>query len=194
MPAELTPRVLTSLDVARGNADRILYTLAFLGLTDESGKKTAQAERLRRTRDTEYVRLLAELVHHSYAQIFAAVDPATEGDLALLDAFRPFEPVGQRDRMITLFLALCREAQIVPGGPIQSKSRLRRSPEPRADGPEPDSPPRPYAGATLAGDGALISSLLEQLPPDRRWKADRRERWITALTAAVDLVIEVVPD
>ena len=41
------------------------------------------------------------------------------------DAFRQYEPGGQRQRMVTLFLALCEEAQIVEPG-------MRRSTPPPA--------------------------------------------------------------
>jgi hypothetical protein len=47
---------------------------------------------------------------------------------------------------------------------------------------------------TLASQGSIgyevIKAIIDQLPRDARWSPQRRERWLQALTAAIDLVVE----
>lgn len=42
-------------------------------------------------------------------------------------------------------------------------------------------------------DYQVISAIIQQLPRDARWTMARRERWLKAMTAAIDLLIEVEP-
>jgi hypothetical protein len=65
-------------------------------------------------------------------------------------------------------------------------------------------PPPPPAGTGSAnGTGAhdtgathpdygLLNGLLKQLPPDGKWTKARRDKWIQAMTASVDLLVDVV--
>ena len=43
-------------------------------------------------------------------------------------------------------------------------------------------------------DLRLIDNLIAVLPGSGEWTAEERERWLLALTAIVDLLIDVVPD
>jgi len=40
-------------------------------------------------------------------------------------------------------------------------------------------------------DYRVISALVHQLPQDGRWTAAARERWLTAMTAALDYMFEL---
>jgi len=37
----------------------------------------------------------------------------------------------------------------------------------------------------------LLQGLLQQLPPNKKWTQERRERWIQAFTASIDLLIDI---
>ena len=52
------------------------------------------------------------ILRQAYADIFSVIQPETATDSDYDRAFRPYIPGGQRGRMITLFLGLCREAGI----------------------------------------------------------------------------------
>lgn len=43
-------------------------------------------------------------------------------------------------------------------------------------------------------DYHLASVLIQQLPADGKWTKTRRAPWIQAMTSAVDLLVEVVPE
>lgn len=203
LPETLSTDTLRQLGVAEGNADRVLRALRFLALIDDEDHRTGSFDRLGRTREAEYERYLAEIVHRAYAAIFSAVDPAKEGAIAIHDAFRPYQPTGQRQRMVSLFLSLCRESGIVAGGPVRGQFRARR-----ATGAQRATATRGSSGQ-LAGapdrglgevpiglhrdrvDNSLLLALIDRLPLDGTWTKTQRDKWINAVAAAVDLAVDV---
>lgn len=202
LPDPLSLGALHQLGVAEGNADRVQKALRFLGLVDEENRRTDVFNRLARVSTEEYPRALAEIVQNAYAPILQIVNPDEDPELAVHDAFRGYDPAGQRVRMVGLFYALCREAEIISGGPV------KRTPTPRTRKPAQTSTPRSRAAAEnvpvaaiaeapVSGedqqlpDYRLIANLIHQLPRDAKWTQARRDRWIQALTASVDLLVEI---
>jgi Family of unknown function (DUF5343) len=203
LPEVVSRAVLHQLGAAEGNSDRIQKALQFLDLIDADGKRTATFSRLGKASETEYQEVLAEIVRAAYSQILTIVDP-NDGDIPINDAFRHYEPTGQRGRMVALFLGLCREAGMVSGGPVERRPRAKRvttgNPPSRTrrtevltnstnnnqdDGGAGEAPPP--SGA----DYRLLSALIQQLPRDGTWTQARRDRWLQAFTANIDLLVEV---
>jgi hypothetical protein len=121
----VTKDALTVLGIPEGNAPRTLQALKLLGLVSEDGGLSESAERLRRASTDEYPETLAEVIREAYAPVFAVVDPATDTEVRIGDAFRQFDPGTQRGRMVTLFLGLSAEAGIAP---VQRTPRASREP------------------------------------------------------------------
>src|SRR5207253_5036923 len=121
----------------------------FLGLLDrDSAARTPAFERLSRVTTNEYPRAMAELVQNAYAPVLAVIDPEQANDVAVHDAFRGYNPAGQRSRMVGLFLALCRESGLVEGGPIEGqRAHVRSRGAGRAVVPARVRQQRPPAGA-----------------------------------------------
>ncbi len=115
-PAILSLKALVSLGVPEGNAPRVQRAMRFLGLTNPEHELTENAIRLRKAASEEYQTILAELLRSAYAPIFESYDPATATDMDLHNAFKPYDPAGQRGQMIALFMALCREAGLASEG------------------------------------------------------------------------------
>ncbi len=113
-PNVLSLKALVSLGVPEGNAPRIDRALRFLGLVNPERELSENAVRLRKATSDEYQSVLAEIVHGAYKPIFESYDPATATDVDLNNAFKPYDPAGQRGQMIALFMALCREAGLAP--------------------------------------------------------------------------------
>ena len=209
LPDQVTRQVLDSIGVPVGNAPRTLQALRFLGLIRDDGTHTEQFDRLTRATQSEYPASLAEVVRHSYKSVFTIVDPASDGTVAVTDAFRQFRPEAQRQKMVTLFMGLCEAAEITEGAMRQRRStrevRPARRVTPRPSRKEADEVTQSSESEVTADqlstqdeqhpmDFRLISAIMQQLPTDGKWTTGRRERWVQAVTAAVDLMVEVVDD
>jgi hypothetical protein len=125
LPEVLNTQELVRLGVAEGNTTRTLRALRFLGLLDMDGRRTPIFDRLARASTMEYPQLLGEILREAYKDVFTIVDPADTNAIELDDAFRNYEPQAQRDRMVRLFVGLCREANFVSGGPLEPGHRVK---------------------------------------------------------------------
>jgi hypothetical protein len=125
LPEVLNTQELMRLSIPEGNATRTLRALRFLGLLDMDGRRTAAFDELGRANTIEYPKLLGETLKEAYHDVFVIVDPAETNATTLDDAFRNYRPQAQRERMVRLFLGLCREANIAPGGPLEPGHRVR---------------------------------------------------------------------
>jgi hypothetical protein len=89
---------------------RVASALRFLGLITEDDKPTDTLRALAAAPDEQYREILAAAIRNAYEVDFARVDPAQDGQRQIIDAFRPYQPRSQTQRMVMLFLGLCREA------------------------------------------------------------------------------------
>jgi hypothetical protein len=202
LPDPLTVTALEQVGIAPSMSSRTHQALRFLGLVDEGGNRLEAFERLRRAASDEYQAQLGHTVREAYTPIFTIVDPASDDDVALVDAFRRYEPAAQREKMVALFRGLCEAAGIIsasrPRGvrPSASAAKARRAPTSKAQVKEPTT--GPATSHMREGDEAvdlrLVSAIIQQLPRDGRWPRERRERWIAAMISAVDLVVELTAD
>ncbi len=192
LPEILSFGELQRIGIPGGNAPRTLAALRFLGLVDEEGRRTPAFDRLGVAKSDEYNATLAEIIRDAYRQVFGIADPAQNTEIEIADAFRGFEPQRQRNRMITLFMALCREAGIVSGGRApEARPRRRQRREQRPDDmPAQDDEQHEQSSTGL--DLRLLSGLIQQLPKDGNWTQARRDRWLKAMAANVDLIVTVV--
>ena len=204
LPNPVTPETLQSIGIPAGNTPRTLQALKFLTLLDDEGQQTPTMEQLARASESEYQQVLVGIVQNAYQRVFAIVDPAQDNGTAISDAFRQFEPSAQREKMVTLFMGLCAEAGIVDSSArprrsqdarrqnaVQRRTRTRSS-EVTSD--HEDTNPVEMTHPQNGVDYRLISAIVSQLPHQGTWTEPRRERWLGALTAAVDLMVEVVPE
>jgi hypothetical protein len=203
LPEVLSRQELHRLGAAEGNSDRIQKTFQFLDLIDQSGKRTPIFDRLGKASSSEYQSVFAEVVRAAYAPILSIVDPKADTDIAINDAFRHYEPAGQRAQMVVLFLALCREAALAESAAPPRHATVRREAtaavQPRGSAPRKtriiDRSEETGASDEVSGsDYRLLSALIQQLPRDGKWTERRRDRWLQAFTANIDLLIEVASE
>lgn len=202
LPDPITSGVLEQVGVPTSMTARTMQAFRFLGLIDEGGNRLASLDNLQRATTEEYPVQLAEIVRAAYLPVFSLVNPAMDSDTAIADAFRPYEPRAQRDKMIALFRGLCVEAGITAARPRSSGGAPKRqvggalSMRSRASTPRrvertltDDVSPR------LDTDGAMdtrvLTALIQQLPKERRWTTSRRARWFVTFESAVDFLVEI---
>jgi len=210
----ITMQLITVVGVAEGNASRTIQALRFLNLIDEEGYLTDNFKSLRNVSSDEYPTLLGNILKEAYSHVFMVLDPATASDEQLQNAFRYYEPRAQRQRMISLFKGLCREAQLITGssevpkrtrsatiGKSSTSSSNGRKPavtEHSAPQAVPDFASVPsqannHYQSGISQEYTLLFNLLQQLPKgeEKQWTSARREKWLQAVTASVDLLIEI---
>lgn len=123
--------LLKRIGVKDSLTKRTLSTLRTLDLVDADGRPSAACQTLINARPDQYQESLAQFVRQAYEPVFQVLDPATATGEALTNAFWGYEPRGQIDTMIRLFLALCEEAGIVAEKPVL-ESRPRKTATPAA--------------------------------------------------------------
>jgi hypothetical protein len=92
--------------------NRVSGTMRFLGLTNEQDQPTDRLQALAVAPEDQYRTILADAIRSAYETEFARIDPARDTQKQIIDAFRPYQPRSQTQRMVMLFLGLCREAGI----------------------------------------------------------------------------------
>lgn len=207
LPEVLTVQEIVRIGVSEGNASRTLQALRFLNLIDERGHRTHIFDRIGRVPTSEYAEVFGEIIKEAYKDVFTIVDPAEATDIEVNDAFRYYQPQAQRGRMVTFFMSLCQETGLVAGGPpltrkrtkgvIGSKSSiasysatLRKSQIESSHTTEAANIPN--KGSNFIDlEYTLLQGLLQQLPSNKKWTQERRDRWLQAFTASVDLLIDI---
>jgi hypothetical protein len=91
---------------------RVVYALRFLRLVEPTGRPTDRLRAIAKAPEEEWRDLLAGVVREAYAADFARLDPAQDTQPRIVSAFKRYEPRSQTDRMVMLFLGLCRAAGI----------------------------------------------------------------------------------
>jgi hypothetical protein len=215
LPDVIDKEFLVRMGVSPALATRVLQAVRFLGLVEDDGRQTEEFRRLKRVAEDDYPDYLAELLRSAYQKIFEVVDISSTDERALHDAFRYFEPSGQRVRMVTLFSGLCREAGLINDGVSPRSTPIRRpstkkhvqattqrksslKPEERQDKTinltENDEEVKNDRGKRQESGGIrypVLNALLNQLPANEKWTTKRRNQWIAAFTASVDLIVDV---
>lgn len=110
IPEYITITNLRQIGVTEALANRTMAALRFLELIREDATTTDQFRALRYASDEEYQAVLGGILDSAYKDVFDHIELSTAGDRELNNAFIPFSPGQQRSRMITLFLALAKEA------------------------------------------------------------------------------------
>lgn len=210
LPEVLTAQELVRVGVSEGNASRTLQTLRFLNLIDEMGYRTQIFDRIGRVPTSEYAEVFGEIIKEAYRNVFAIIDPAEATDIEINDAFRYYQPQAQRGRMVTLFMSLCRETGLMAGGPPVTRKRtkgatagkssmlsysttLRKSQIEASHAPETMNTPNQNS-KFIELEYMLLQEFLQQLPSNKKWTRERRDRWLQAFTASIDLLIDIEVD
>jgi hypothetical protein len=187
-----TTDILIRAGVTDSLAPRTLQALRLLELVNDDGQPTEALDALAKApTESEYQERFASLIRGVYAEVFAFVDPAEEGQERIRGAFRGFTPRGQQERMVRLFLGLAAHAGIIPESAARvasTETATRRDPVRRETRPRP-AVRRAKVTVTGAPDGLppVLAGLLNELVTiGQSWNAEQHDRWLTAFQSMVD--------
>lgn len=193
-----THEVLLRAGINDSIVPRTLKSLEGLDLIDKDGAPTQQMEGLRRATTDDFPARLEEVVRSVYAEVFQFTDPAKDDATRVADAFRAYEPVGQRSRMVTLFMGLCEAAGIVekkPRATVVTTGTARVRPTRPASPTARPASVGPRARVRNEENGlipAAITGLLASLPQEGEgWTKDRRDAFIKTFGSVLDFCYPV---
>jgi hypothetical protein len=197
LPPVVDSDVLARAGVSDSLIPRTLQAMKTLDLLTEDGRPSDVFEGIRLAPSGEYQQRLAEWLTAAYADALTFIDPATDDEVAIRDAFRKYIPTGQQGRMVTLFMGLFTAAGVMPPRqkqpaakkpqspavrPVMSKPRLATQPRGGSSSAQA-STPRPQIG----GLPPAISGLLATLPNEGgRWTQARRDQFLATFGAVLD--------
>ncbi|MEY2568520.1 MAG: hypothetical protein QOE35_3049 [Actinomycetota bacterium] len=195
-----TADVLIRAGVTVTLAPRTLQSLKQLDLLDPDGTPTEQFELLRRARgEEEFKERVQAWLRSVYSEILQYADPATDPPTRVAEAFRGYQPAGQRNRMVTLMWGLFEYAGIAAPPKERPTSPVRKA-SPRAvkAAAKATAKGRSYGGgyaqaasAQADNDGlpAGLVGLLRQIPRKGGWTRDTRDNFLRAFTAVLDFSV-----
>lgn len=197
--------VLARAGISDSLTNRTLQSLRLLDLIDESGEPTRWFQDFKTIRgEDEYRAALKEWLYAVYHDVLQYADPTTDSPERVSEAFRGYQPDGQRGRMVTLMLGLFEYAGLIEGRPATPRKAATHKPrttrttaKSSSAASRADQSQAPTSPAVLAGASGLppeLVGLLQSIPSDRRWTQQRRDAFVTAFTTVLDYSIQVVPE
>jgi len=200
LPAPINAEVLGRAGISDSLIPRTLQALQTLDLINEDGSPTPTLEGLRRCPEPEFQQRLTDWLNVAYADVRNFVDPATADEVAIRDAFRPFDPVGQQPRMVTLFTGLYAAAGVrpqknaTPRAPRAVSARAPRTAVPRgweAVVKPPKADGRKHI--TTPGIPDPLAGMLARLPdPERGWTQADRDKFLNTFGTVLDFCFPIV--
>jgi hypothetical protein len=195
LPFPVTAEVLARVGIAQSLVPRTLYALQALDLINDIGNPTETLEGIRLAPEAEHKKRLEDWLKGTYADVFSFVDPTTDDETRIRDAFRSYQPVGQQDRMVTLFQGLCTGAGIMPEKAAPT-SRIRThsassrtAPTSRRSAPTKSPPPKQTPSASLP---PALTGLLGSLPDaDSGWSRASRNKFVKTFEVVLDFCIPI---
>jgi hypothetical protein len=205
LPTPVTADVLARAGISESLISRSLQALQVLDLIGEDGRPTSVMEGLRLAPEAEFKPRMADWLNAAYADAISFVDPATASETEVRDAFRGYKPLGQQERMVSLFLGLFEAAGVAPERKRKSSSS---KPQNGASAPRPARqvriPDQVAAKAqtpvqhpvrrdhAISGLPPALSGLLTSLPQQgETWDQAEHDRFLRTFEAVLDFCYPV---
>ena len=196
----VTADVLVRAGVPESLVPRTLQAFVTLDLFNDAGNPTQTLEDIRLAPEADYKKHLQNWLKSAYADVFQFVDPTTDDESRIRDAFRSYQPQGQQSRMVTLFQGLCAAAGLVPEKEAKTAASATSSRRYRAV-PTPSAVRSPQASVGRAQSRnstdlpPALSGLLQSLPSDgNSWTKEKRQKFLNAFGTVLDLCFPVVEE
>jgi hypothetical protein len=198
LPTPITAEVLGRAGVSDSLIPRTLQALQALELIDDQGKPTPTFEGIRKAPEAEYQQRLVAWLRGAYADVFSFVDPATDDEIKVRDAFRNYTPVGQQARMVTLFLGLCAAAGMLPQGETKTRTRPARpissgTPNAGRSTARPQSRKQQQSKNSSTEMPSALAGLMASLPSEGHgWTQAEHDKFLKTFGAVLDFCFPIV--
>jgi hypothetical protein len=198
LPSPVNAEVLGRAGVSDSLIPRTLIAMQTLDLIDENGQPTSTFESIRLAPEAEYKQRLEEWLNSAYADVILFVNPGTDDEVKVRDAFRSYQPISQQPRMVSLFLGLYEAAGIAPEKSSQPRTARSTTPRPRAASVSPAAKINHRKTLTNSGSPdipAPLAGLLASLPQDANgWSKVQRDKFVTTFGAVLDFCFPIIED
>lgn len=206
LPPLVDADVLLRAGISDSLVPRTLQAMKSLDLLTDDGRPSEVFEGIRLAPTVEYQQRLTEWLSAAYADALSYVDPATDDEVAIRDAFRKYTPNGQQPRMVSLFMGLFTAAGVMP--PRQKASASPSSPRLRQSAPKlfkaskgklplpprypPDISSRQVQFTPAGNVPPALAGLLATLPIDNGiWTQERRNQFVATFSAVLDYTFKI---
>lgn len=200
LPSPVDADVLSRAGVPESLIPRTLQSLKILDLIEDDGSPSEALERIRLAPESEYQQRLAEWLGAAYADALAFVDPATDDEVAIRDAFRKYVPTGQQSRMVTLFMGLFTAAGVMPErdrAPVKVKARRLIRPT-LGQGERKavhNKPKTVVAQPSTTGLPPALAGLLADLPRNGAgWTEKKRDAFKATFSVVLDYCFPITKE
>lgn len=205
LPTTVDSEVLARSSVPESLIPRTLQALQTLDLIDGDGKVTPTMEGLRLAPEAEFQTRMTEWLNAAYHDALQFIDPASDDDTRIRDAFRSYVPTGQQSRMVTTFIGLYAAAGVRADRPRpaprnngreRAPTNAKTAPKPaKRNGPMAATPAAPSLPRKEQFDQSLpppLAGLLSSLPPlGQTWTTAERDRFAVTFRAVLDYCFPV---
>jgi Family of unknown function (DUF5343) len=206
LPPVVDADVLLRAGISDSLVPRTLQAMKTLDLLTEDGRPSEVFEGIRLAPTAEYQQRLTEWLNAAYADALSYVDPATDDEVAIRDAFRKYTPTGQQPRMVSLFMGLFTAAGVM--SPRQKVSTPNPFAKPRQNVNKPvkaikwksvvaakhasDVSNKPAHNTSVGTIPPALAGLLATLPNDTgMWTRERRDQFVTTFSAVLDYTFKI---
>lgn len=140
IPTPIDIRRLARIGIEESLARRTLRSLRILDLVTDEGEPTDTFEKIRVAPTDQLAEVLADWFREVYKPILTYIEPSD--DLQKInDQFRHYEPAGQRNRMVTLFLGLAAKAGLIEAVPPIPRGTTKTVAKPKTPKTKKPNPP-----------------------------------------------------
>lgn len=209
LPVPVTSEILERAGVSETLSNRTLQTLKLLNFLDAEGAYMPEFDAANRAPEDQYKSRLGDLILGKYQEVVTFADPGTDSYERVRDAFRGFNPVGQQDRMVSLFLGLLdyvgadtsaatrKRPDGAPAAPQRSAAPRSQRPKKSVSANRNGSPTKSDVARREPADDLAelppgLVGLLRQIPlGGAGWSAATRNTFIEAFTAVLNFSVPV---
>jgi hypothetical protein len=205
LTSPVTNETLIRLGVSESIARRTLNSFETLGLVDEDGTVSETLQGFHQLRGAdEYREALQTFVRSTYEDVLHYANPEKDDLKRITEAFRGYEPAGQRSAMAALLIGLWRYAGLPTAEPeaapregkktvgsgyaISSTPRSKPKTSPPVTSPSGRAPTFEFEGTLPPG----LVGLLHQIPRNGgSWTTQERQSFLTAFEAVLNFTVPV---